>query len=338
MNSISSQNWLALTKAFQKPDRFRSWMQVLNSFGPFFLLWTLAYLALGVSVWLMLPLALMASFFGLRIFIIQHDCGHGSFFKKAQWRDLVGLACSFITLTPYRAWQWEHAQHHAHSGKIEHRDLGEIIVLTAEEFVKLSAWEKFKYRVYRFPPVTFLVGPAWVFFGFYRWPYFKKHGGNKIYQKSVWFTNFVLFGLFTVGVYTLGWNFLWVHLTIIYFTATMGVWMFYVQHQFEDGYWQPTQNWDRAQAAVHGSSFFKLPKILQWISGNIGYHHIHHLNPLIPNYELEACHNENQVFQEEVTTLTLANCWETMKLKFWDEKLERMISWKEMKAMYLKKS
>lgn len=334
MEHVTSDKWLGLTKAFQRPDNLTSWWQVFNSFGPFFVLWGAAYYALSFSVWLMLPFAIAAAAFGVRIFIIQHDCGHGSFFKSLKWRDRVGLACSAVTMTPYKCWQWEHAQHHAHSGNVDHRDLGEVVTLTAKEFLALSWWGRLKYRAYRFPIVTFILGPAWVFFVTYRimWP---EYQGIKMVRNSIMLTNLWLVLLFTVGIYFLGWGFVVVHLTIIYLTAVMGVWLFYVQHQFEDGYWQPTEKWDRAKAAVHGSSYFKLPKVLQWLSGNIGFHHIHHLNPLVPNYELEACHNENKVLQKEVTTLTLANCWETMKLKFWDEQQERLITYKELRQRYL---
>jgi len=335
MEHVTSDKWLGLTKNYQRTVDFKSWVQVVNSFIPFFILWAAAYYAFSISVWLMLPLAFAAACFVLRIFIIQHDCGHGSFFKKRSHRDLVGRACSLFTITPYRRWQWEHAMHHAHSGNVDHRDLGEVITLTAKEFLALSKWGKLKYRAYRHPFVTFIIGPAFMFFISNRimWHHYK---GNKMVRNSIWSMNVVLALFFVAGYLLLGWQFLVLHTLIIYLAAAMGVWMFYVQHQFEDGYWQPTDNWDRAKAAVHGSSYFKLPRILQWVTGNIGFHHIHHLNPLIPNYELEKCHNDNEVFQKEVTTLTLANCWETMKLKFWDEDLEKMIGWKEMKALYLK--
>lgn len=337
MENITSDKWMGLTKPYQKPVNAKSWWQVVNSFGPFVFFWALTYLALQVSVWLMLLLAFVAALFGLRIFIIQHDCGHGSFLKNYKWRDRLGFVCSLATMVPYRCWQWEHAQHHAHSGNLDHRDLGEMKVLTAEEFLALSRVEQINYRIYRFPPLTFLVGPALVFFLGYRWPEWKVYKGQKRIKKSILLTDLYLLAIFVVGIYTLGWEFAAVHFVIIYFTAVMGVWMFYVQHQFEDGYWQKTQNWNPAEAAVHGSSYFKLPRVLQWFTGNIGFHHIHHLNLMIPNYELEHCYNENKILQDEVTTLTLANCWETMKLKFWDEKLNKMITWPEMKALYLSK-
>lgn len=336
MASVSSDQWLGLTKTYQRPNVSKSVWQLINSFVPFIVFWGGAIWALSFSVWLMVPLAFVASLFGVRIFIIQHDCGHGSFLKNRVWQDRVGWLCSVVTLTPYRAWQWEHAQHHAHSGNLDHRDLGEIRTMTAQEFVAASPWKRFCYRVYRFPISTFIIGPAWVFFLMYRWPFWREYRPHKIVTGSIWDTNLMTLILFTLIVLLLGWDALLVHLLIVYFTAVLGVWLFYVQHQFEEGYWQPTHNWNRAEAAVHGSSYFKLPRVLQWFSGNIGFHHVHHLNPLIPNYELEACHNDNQVLQTEVTTLTLANCWGTMKLKFWDEKLERMISWREMKALYLR--
>jgi len=327
--------WRSLTRAHQKINAWRSSWQLVNSFVPFIALWVLAYYALQVHFLLMLPVSFCAALFAVRIFVIQHDCGHGTFFKNRSLRDNVGFLCSVITMTPYEHWKWEHAQHHAHSGDLQFRDLGEIKTLTAQEFLALSRWEKTKYRIYRHPITLFFIGPIWVFFIKYRFPRKEAWPFERL-RWSVWQTNVALLALFFwassfTGVYA----FLLIHGFTIYFTAIIGVWLFYVQHQFEDGYWRPAAEWNNTSAAVHGSSYFKLPKVLQWLSGNIGFHHIHHLNPLVPNYELESCHKANPVFDEEVTTLTLINCWETVKLKFWDEKTEKMITYRELEQLYI---
>ncbi len=255
--------------------------------------------------------------------------------KSRVWRDRIGYVCSFVTGVPYRAWQWEHAQHHAHSGNIDHGDIGEVTLYTAQEFLSLTERQRFYYRLYRYPMVMFLIGPAWIFFFSYRWAYWAQFKGQKQVAQSIWITNAYLIFMLSAGVYFFGWSFLFVYGLTIYFTAVIGVWLFYVQHQFEETYYERASEWDAQESALHGSSFFKLPKILQWFTGNIGFHHIHHLNPLIPNYELEKCHYENELFQEEAVTLTLSDCWATMQLKFWDEQRKKMITWSELKRYYL---
>jgi len=335
MNSkYALKDWLQKTKPYQGPKNLKSVWQLANSFIPFFGLWTLAHFALNISFWLMLPITLFAALFVVRIFIIQHDCGHGSFFKNRKLQDEVGFICGIISLTAYEDWKIDHAIHHAHSGDLDHRDIGEIPTLTVEEYLHLSRWGKLKYRCLRNPIVLFLIAPFLLFAIRQRFP--KLHNKKSLKAHlSVLQTNAAIFAIALWASWLVGWqNFLLIQIPITYFASCFGVWLFYVQHQFEDGYWFHKPEWNLVQSALHGSSYFKLPKVLQWFSGNIGFHHIHHLSPLIPNYALEQCHTDNPEFEIEVTTLTLKNCWQTMKLRFWDEKEQRLVSHRDIKKYY----
>lgn len=329
------RDWMKVTQPYQKPSVWKSVIQIVNSFLPFVALWGLAYFALQVSFWLMLPVAFVAALFVVRIFIIQHDCGHGSFLKNQKAQDEIGFICSIVSLTPYEQWKQSHAMHHAHSGDLAHRDLGEIDTLTVDEYFHLSKLQRIWYRIYRNPLVLFLISPFVLFVILHRFPSPKL---VKKQKKLVWSSIHTNLAILAVAIWVstiVGWKaFLLIQLPITYFASCLGVWLFYVQHQFEDGYFFYKPEWNLVQSAIHGSSYFKLPKILQWFSGNIGFHHIHHLSPRVPNYELERCHKENPIFEKEITTLTLGNCWETMKLRFWDEDRKKLVSPKELAVSY----
>lgn len=330
----SLKPWLDLVKNYRKPQNSKSIGQIVNSFGPFIASWVLAYFALQISFWLMLPFAVFAGLLSVRIFIIQHDCGHGSFFKNKKVQDAVGFACSVVSFTPYHYWKMQHAMHHAHSGDLDHRDIGEVETYTVNEYLHLSRLGKIKYRIFRNPLVLFLIAPFLLFVVFQRFPKARDLRDKKAVL-SVLDTNLMLILVACVVAFFTGWkSFLIIQGVIIYVAASAGVWLFYVQHQFEDGYWQYKPEWNLVQSALHGSSYFQLPKVLQWLSGNIGFHHIHHLSPQIPNYELERCHKENPIFEKEITTLTLKNCWQTMQLRFWDEEKEKLVTPKDIKTHY----
>lgn len=336
-SDYSLKPWLDLVKNYKNPKTTKSVGQLLNSFLPFLVLWILAYFALQVSFWLMIPFAIVAGLFSVRIFIIQHDCGHGSFFKNKKIQDAVGFVCSMVSFTPYHYWKMQHALHHAHSGDLDHRDIGEIETYTVDEYLHLSSFEKIKYRILRNPLVLFLIAPFFLFVVLQRFPK-ARDWNNKKAVLSVVDTNLMLIILSCLVAYFTGWkSFLIIQGIIIYVAASAGVWLFYVQHQFEDGYWYYKPEWNLVQSALHGSSYFQLPKVLQWLSGNIGFHHIHHLSPQIPNYELERCHKENPIFEKEVTTLTLKNCWQTMQLRFWDEEKKKLVTPKDIKIHYQSK-
>jgi omega-6 fatty acid desaturase (delta-12 desaturase) len=226
----------------------------------------------------------------VRIFIFQHDCGHGSFFRSKKANSITGVICSVFTWTPYFYWRRGHGIHHAFAGNLEHRGIGDVYTMTVEEYMKRSRWGRLKYRLYRNPIFLFVLIPVVVFVLWYRFPTSKDRAMKKA-ESSVYWTDLMLSIVLGTVIYFTGFTaFLLVQLPIIIISTMAGQWLFYVQHQYEETYWEHKSEWDFVQAALKGSSFYKLPKVLQWFTGNIGFHHIHHLDPAIPNYMLEKCH------------------------------------------------
>jgi omega-6 fatty acid desaturase (delta-12 desaturase) len=291
-------------------------------------------LSLNYSYWLTLALAIPTAGFLARIFIIQHDCGHGSFFKSRKANDYLGSFCGVLTFTPYYYWRKSHAIHHATASNLAERGIGDIYTMTVREYLQQSKWGRLKYRLYRHPLFLFVIVPTFLFVVLYRFP----HPDSKSWKReraSVWWTNVMLAAL-AVGLgLTIGFKaLLLVHLPIMVLAATVGTWLFFVQHQFEDTYWAKEDEWDYTLAALKGSSYYKLPKVLQWFTGNIGFHHIHHLSPRIPNYLLEKCHEENPIFHQ-VIVLTLWTSFKSIFLSLWDEDQGRLVSFRQLKSMRL---
>jgi omega-6 fatty acid desaturase (delta-12 desaturase) len=277
---------------------------------------------------LTLALACLAALFLVRVFIIFHDCGHGSYFRSKKANDLVGFISGLLTLTPYRHWKWQHAVHHGTSGNLDERGIGDVWTMTVNEYKNASIWVRLQYRFTRNPFVLFGLVPLGLFIVYQRFSYKK---ASKRDRRDVYWMNF------SIAVYACGmsllfgfWNFLWIQLTITAVIGTLGVWMFYVQHQFEDTYWQSGDDWDYTASAMQGSSFYKLPAILNWFSGNIGYHHIHHLSSRIPNYNLAACHEAEPYFQK-VPVLTLATSLKSLNLRLWDEKSQKLVGYRHLR-------
>lgn len=328
----SKPTWLDIVARYRTPDLRKGIWQICNSFIPFFITWYLMYLSLDISYWITLALAIPSAGFLVRIFIIQHDCGHGSFFKSRKANDTIGFICGILTLNAYYHWRKPHAEHHAHAGTLGSRGPGEVITLSVKEYLQLSKWKRFKYRLYRNPFVIFGLNPAFSSILLNRLPFPNTRSWNKEH-KSVHMTNFVL-GAFvaTMGL-TIGiQQFLQIALPIIVIATTAGVWLFYIQHQYEETYYENHDKWDFARAAMQGSSYYKLPKILQWFTGNIGLHHIHHLSPRIPNYNLQKCLDENPEFQN-VIPLTFWKSLKTVSLKLWDEKQQKLVSFRHLKSI-----
>ncbi len=330
--------WTALVRPYQTPIRSTSIWQIFSTVVPLFLLWYLMVLSLNVSYFVTLLLALPTAGLVVRLFIIQHDCGHGSFFKSRKWNDRVGAVCGVLTLVPYFHWRKTHAIHHANSGKLqdsELRGIGEIHTKTVAEYFDFSPRQQKAYRFYR--NTFFLIGLG-AFIGFvflYRFPFkLVKEKGWKKERNSVYWTNLGILVLYAFLIWAIGLkSFLMVQLPLIYIATVVGVWFFYVQHQYEDAYFAGADEWRYEEAALKGSSYYKLPRILQWFSGNIGFHHIHHLSPRIPNYKLQQCHDENPSFQD-VEVLTIRASLETVKLGLWDEEQQRLISFAEAHKLY----
>jgi len=315
---------------FQKSSFRKASWQLLNSLGAYVGVWFLMWVALQFSWWLMIPLVVLAAGLMIRTFIIFHDCGHGSFFKSQRANDFWGFICGLMAFTPYRYWRWQHAMHHATSGNLDRRGIGDIWTLTVEEYLNSSRWRRFAYRLSRNPFVLFGIAPVFVF-GIYMRFAFMKCGKKE--KRSVWHTNIALLILFLLMSMAFGfWTFLILQTVVLGLATSGGLFLFYVQHQFDGAYWQDNENWDFVQAAIKGSSFYKLPKILQWFSGNIGFHHIHHLSPRIPNYHLEKCHRAEPVFQE-VYQLTLWKSLKTLKYRLWDEKSQKLVGFSHLRKI-----
>lgn len=326
--------WMDIVKRYQTPDNWKSTWQVLNSFVPFIAIWVMMYYSLRVSYWLTLGLAVFNAGFMIRLFIIQHDCGHNSFYRSKKINDRLGSVLGVITLTPYFHWRKHHAVHHATSGDLDFRGIGDVETVTVAEYQQMSRKDRIRYRVFRHPLVIFGISPIVLFLFAHRFPY-KTKKSEKKERASVTWTNVALLSIIVGLGFLIGFKeFFMIQLPISIIGSIGGVYLFYVQHQFEDTYWRRHPEWSYEMAALKGCTYFKLPKVLQWFTGNIGFHHVHHLSPLIPNYMLEKAHKENALFQN-VETLTIATSIRTMFLDLWDENLDRLISFREYYRRYV---
>lgn len=288
-----SRSLRAAVASYQAPLLGRSLWQIANTFVPFFAICLAMYAALSLSYWLTLGLSVLAAGFVVRIFIIQHDCGHGSFFRSRRANDCLGMVCSLITCAPYAHWRRQHANHHAHWNNLDHRNTGGDIYsscLTVREYGGLTRLGRLGYRTLSHPAMALLLLPPLIFLLLYRVP-FDTPASWRYERMSVYLTDAALLLEVLVLGYALGFaNVLAVQLPIMVVASTVGVYLFSLQHRFEGAQWKRQGEWDAASASLHGSSYLKLPAVLQWFSGNIGFHHVHHLNPRVPNYRLQACH------------------------------------------------
>lgn len=322
--------WQKIVAKYQTPQKSKSVGQLLNTLIPYALLWIVMIKCLSISYGLVLALSFLASGFLIRTFIIFHDCGHGSFFKSKRANDFWGYITGVLTFTPYQYWRHEHAVHHSHAGDLDERGWGDVWTMTVDEYIAASKWTRFKYRIARNPIILFIIGPSILFFIVQRIPLGRPGGRG---HRSVHYTNLGILVLAIVMSYLIGLKaFLMIQLPTMAFAASMGVWLFYVQHQFEGVYWERSENWDYVTEALKGSSFLKLPKILQWFTGNIGFHHIHHLSPRIPNYFLEKCYLENPMFQD-IKPLTMWTSLKSMTYRLWDEKNHRLVGFKYLRQI-----
>lgn len=324
-------NYREILCRYHAVDLRVSWIQCLNSFLPFLILWGVMVQTLEISYGLTLLLMIPTSGFLMRIFCIQHECGHGAFFKTKQANDRLGLLCSLLTLTPYHYWLRSHAYHHAHIGHLDRQETGYITLKTVDQYLSSGPWEKLKYRLYRHPIILFLIGPSIKFWILQRLTYGLPPDWHKE-KRGIHLTNAVLVLLIGVLIGGIGWqHFLLIQIPIVGFTAMIGVWTFFVQHTFNPMYWRSGDQWDYLTACQHTSSYYALPKLLQWFTLNNGIHHIHHLDSRIPNYRLQACHQENPEFQT-VQQITLLESFNLMFLALWDEKQGQMIRFSQLRA------
>ncbi|MEI6083448.1 MAG: fatty acid desaturase [Verrucomicrobiota bacterium] len=325
-----SQAWKQIVVKYQTPSLGRSTWQIVNTLVPYAAIWALMYWSLAVSYWLCVPLVILAAGFMIRTFIIFHDCGHGSFFKLRRANDTWGYITGVLTFAPYYLWRWEHAVHHASSGDLDRRGTGDMWTMTVQEYLESSRWRRFAYRLARNPFIVFVVAPTVLFLIVHRFPFNKT---TKRERNSVHWTNLGLLvvaafmsAIFGIKAYLI------LQISIVAVATSVGVWLFYVQHQFEGVYWERGEDWDYATAALQGSSFYKLPKILQWFSGNIGFHHIHHLSPAIPNYNLEKAHKAEPYFQT-VKPVTFFASFKSLTFRLWDEQRRKLVSFGHVRSL-----
>jgi omega-6 fatty acid desaturase (delta-12 desaturase) len=324
----SQAAWMQMVARYQKPATGRAVWQLTNTLLPYALLWCAIYFVLQVSFWLALPLAILAGGFLVRVFIIFHDCGHGSYFPSRKANDVLGFITGILAFTPYRQWTREHAVHHATSGDLDRRGRGDVWTLTVQEYLEASRWQRFAYRLARNPVVLFGIAPFFLFVIRHR---FAGADAGPRERRSVFWTNIGILVMVTGLSCLVGFkNYIVLQLIMTLVGGTAGMWLFYVQHQFEDVQWQDGADWDYAAAALKGSSFYKLPKVLQWFSGNIGFHHIHHLSPAIPNYHLEKCHKSEPLFQA-VKPITLFASLKSLTFRLWDERRQKLVGYGGLK-------
>lgn len=316
--------WYAAVKKYSKPKLGGSIWQLINTLVPFVLLWVAMGYYADKNLWISSAIATIAGCFVVRIFIIFHDCGHFSYFKSKRACEIVGYFTGLLSFTPFYDWGKDHKLHHATSGNLDKRGFGDIWTLTTEEYKEASPKTRLKYRLYRTPLVIFFLGPILVFTIKQR--FVREHTGDNG-ARSVYLCNIGLFIYGALMFWAIGWQFFVLQLIVISVAAILGVWMFYVQHQFEETYWARHEDWTLVESALEGSSYYKLPKILQWITGNIGFHHIHHLSSKIPNYRLEAAYKDSEIFQE-IEPLTIRNSIKLFTFRLWDEENRKMVGYK----------
>lgn len=318
----ASLSWIEIVSKYNFSDPFKSWWQVINSVVPYLLLWVAMVWSLDISYFLTLLLSFIAAGFLVRIFIIFHDCGHGSFFKSQRLNRIVGVITGLMAFTPYHKWHHDHKEHHATVGNLDKRGTGDVKTLTIEEYLSQSKWNRFKYRFYRHPLFLFGIAPILIFILQNRLSSKYMNIRERLYLHL---TNLALVAIIVLLIWAIGWKaYLMIQLPVIYISAVNGVWLFYVQHQYEHVVWKRSTDWNYKEIALGGSSYYKLPKVLQWFTGNIGFHHIHHLSPRIPNYKLPSCHKENPIFQE-IKPVTLFSSLRSLRLRLWDEKRKKLV-------------
>lgn len=308
---------------FQKSETRRAVWQLLNTLIPYFLLWYLMIRSLEVSYALTLALAVVAAGFLVRVFIFFHDCGHNSFFPSTRANKIAGFWLGLLVFTPGEQWWHSHALHHASNSNLDKRGRGDVMMLTEEEYLKLNGWQRLGYRLFRNPLVMFVLGSFYMFVISHRLP-LPRYGKKEL--RSVIFNNLGILVIATGMSLLIGWKaYLMIQLPVLWLAGTAGIWLFYLQHQFQGSYWKRSGEWDYTASALLGASFYRLPKLLDWFSGSIGYHHLHHLSPRIPNYHLARCHAASPTVQKWARVLTLRESLGTVRLKLWSESQERMV-------------
>ncbi len=320
--------WYGPTAAYTRPDMRRSTLQLVGTFVPYAaLLALMVYTVLeGLPYWLTLLLALAAVPLYIRIFIFFHDCTHGSFLATPRWNRNLGYLCGLLTFTPFHDWRRSHAGHHLSAGDLDRRGYGDITLLTVAEYDAAPRMQRLGYWLYRNPLVMFGLGPAFYFLLRNRWP---SKGAKRMDRLSVLYVNLAIAGILGLAWLTIGIRtYLLVQLPVVLLAGPVGVWLFYIQHQFQGVYWARTAEWDPWRVVMEGAVYYQLPRALHWMTGNIGFHHVHHMRPAIPNYNLERCYLETPQLQE-AKPLTLAASLHALRLNLYDEATRTMVSFKQ---------
>ena len=329
----SEKVWGQRLAAYRATGNGRAYVELAITLIPFVALYGAMWWSLSIGYWLTLLLALPTSAMLVRVFAIQHDCGHGAFLRSKRANDWLGRFLGIFTITPYDDWRREHALHHAGSGNLDRRGFGDIDTLTVGEYMALGRPGKFKYWLYRHPIVLFVIGPSWQFILRHRWP--TRSSKNLMPFLSTHSTNIGIAIYVLLMIWMMGWQaFLMVQLPVTILAATVGVWLFYVQHQFDETLWQSDDDWQREHAALHGSSYYDLPQPLMWLTGNIGIHHVHHISSQIPFHVLPKVVKDYPELKE-IGRLTLWDSIKCIPLTLWDEERKILVSFRQRRRFAL---
>ena len=328
----SAKVWVPLLAKYRDPSTPRSLFELAVTAGAFLGLWALAWWVLSFSALLAFIIAAVNGRALVRLFLIQHDCGHQSFFRSRAANDWLGRVLGVFTLTPYDVWRRTHSIHHAHAGNLDRRGIGDVVTLTLAEYQARSAFGRLRYRLYRHPLVMFVLGPTYLFMLEYRLPLGLMTAGWR-YWISAMVTNLALAAALSAIVVYGGWTaLLFIFVPTVVVACTIGVWLFFVQHQFEDTYWGREPDWQMHDAALLGSSHYKLPQPLRWLTANIGIHHVHHLYSRVPFYRLSEILRDYPVLAE-AQVLTFRESIKCARLHLWDEGSKRLLSFREARSL-----
>lgn len=325
-------DWIKAMARYELPSLRRALWQMLDTFIPYLALWAVMVFLIkqGAPYGIVLLLSIVAAGLQVRIFIMFHDCCHGSYFRSHAANTVLGTIAGVVTFTPFKDWRQAHNMHHATAGDLDRRGVGDVTTMTVEEYRAAPLMRRLRYRAYRHPLVMFVLGPVWVFLVSFR--FFPKHA-KRPERISILITNVSIAAVACAASWTIGLRtYLLIQLPILLISGAAGIWLFYVQHQFEKDYWARHEVWDPLRAALQGSSFYKLPKVLQWFSGNIGLHHIHHIRPRIPNYNLQRCLEAFPALQA-VEPLTLWRSLRSLRFRLWDEAGQKMVGFRALHRM-----
>lgn len=315
--------WKKIVAPYEKSHAGRGSWQLVSTLLAYVATWVVMWWMLSLFWWLALPLVMLAGLLMTRMFVLFHDCCHGSLLPSDRANRIIGYFLGVLVFTPYRHWRWEHSVHHAHAGNLDRRGVGDVWTMTVEEYQACSWCTRLRYRMLRNPFLLFLVFPVLLFVFRERFP---SHDASSATRRALWLTNFGIAVMMAAGFWLLGWPSLVLLVASMAVASSFGVWLFYVQHQYEGVYWERHHHWEYTSAALLGSSFYKLPVILQWFAGNIGYHHVHHLSSKIPNYYLKRCHESHELF-EKSKVLTLWSSFSSMKFRLWDESNRELVGY-----------